>query len=89
MGARFAFFSLFPIALAARLFRRRTSRYHKLVDAVVRVAVVVRIAAVVARFVSLRGSFSLVRLAAFCSPLYLRLGVSNVLCPWRFASHCR
>ena len=68
MDARFALSSLFPIA---RLFRLWTSRYHKLVDAVVRVAVVVRIAAVVdrlvavvarliavaARFVSLRVSF--------------------------------
>ena len=71
MDARFALSSLFPIALVARLFRLWTSRYHKLVDAVVRVAVVVRIAAVVDRlvavvarfiavaagFVSLRGSF--------------------------------
>ena len=70
MDAQFALSSLFPIALVARLFRLRRSRYHK-VDAVVRVAVVVRIAAVVdrlvpvvarlialaARFVSLRVSF--------------------------------
>ena len=41
MDARFALSSLSPIALVARLFRRRTSRYHMLVDAVVRVAVVV------------------------------------------------
>ena len=71
MDARFALSSLFPIAHVARLFSLRTSRYHKLVDAAVRVPVVVRIAAVVdclvavvarliavaARFVSLRGSF--------------------------------
>ena len=71
MDARFALSSLFPIALVARLFPLRTSRYHKLVDAVVCVAVVFRNAAVVdrlvpvvarliavaARFVSLRGSF--------------------------------
>ena len=71
MDARFALSSLFPIALVARLLCLRTSRYHKLVGAVVCVAVVVRIGAVVdrllavvarliavdARFVSLRGSF--------------------------------
>ena len=64
MDARFALSSLSPIALVARLFRRRTSRYHMLVDAVVRVAVVADrlvavvacLIAVIARLISLRGS---------------------------------
>ena len=57
MDARFALSSLFPIALVARLFRRRTSRYRMPVDAVDRVAVVVdRLVAVIDRLISLRGS---------------------------------
>ena len=76
MDARFALSSLSPIALVAWLFRRRTSRYHMLVDAVVRVAVVVDrlvavvacLIAVIARLISLRGSSFLLDL-----PLFVRL----------------